>query len=447
MPVILLTALVLGDLFLLNASITASYLLVGSSPFGGELMDSIYLFIYSNIAWLFLIIVINPYSSSRDRRLQNFTNQIAFLFIHLLIIASLIFFFKRTYVPFQIALIYILFIPSFFLLRGLLRLIFGSLSTTKVPIRNVIIVGAGESVRELRKYFLMHPELNYRFQGYFSFSENDFLEIEEICRKQNINEIYCCLSDSQSEYLKKIIDFGLNALIRIKLVADYRPEPDKMLELELHDQIPVLTVSPIPLDNFNNQIVKRIFDFVFALTVTVTILSWLIPIVAIVIKLDSKGPVFFRQKRSGEKNRSFTCLKFRTMIVNKDAHAKQATKDDVRITRIGKFLRKTSLDEFPQFLNVLQGTMSIVGPRPHMLKHTEEYSKLVTRFMARHYVKPGITGLAQSFGYRGEIQSIQDIRNRIKLDRFYIENWSLAFDIKIILLTVRSILTGHDKAY
>src|SRR5690606_26952578 len=167
----------------------------------------------------------------------------------------------------------------------------------------------------------------------------------------------------------------------VKLITDFRAFSFKGLELERYDHIPVLNVSTIPLHNRNNQIVKRIFDVIFSLTAIVFVFSWLFPLIAIAVKLDSKGPVFFKQKRTGKNNEDFLCLKFRTMYVNGDADRRQATKNDCRITKVGAFLRKTSLDELPQFINVLLGDMSVVGPRPHMLKHTEEYAKLIKKYM------------------------------------------------------------------
>lgn len=182
---------------------------------------------------------------------------------------------------------------------------------------------------------------------------------------------------------------------------------------------------------------------IFSLFVVIFILSWLFPIVALLIKLSSKGPVIFTQLRTGADNREFPCYKFRTMRVNNEANTVQATQNDPRITKVGHFLRKTSLDEFPQFINVLRGEMSVVGPRPHMLKHTEEYSQLVGNFMQRHAIRPGVTGLAQVKGYRGEITNYELLANRVKYDRFYVENWSLALDIKIIIRTVMAIFKPH----
>ena len=192
---------------------------------------------------------------------------------------------------------------------------------------------------------------------------------------------------------------------------------------------------------------KRIFDITFSMLVITFILSWLMPLIGLIIKLDSKGPVFFRQLRTGKDNHNFWCWKFRTMHMNGDADSKQATKGDPRITRIGSILRKTSLDELPQFFNVLSGDMSVVGPRPHPIMLNEKFSPIIEKFKNRHYVKPGITGLAQAKGFRGETATIHTMKNRVKLDRFYIENWSILLDVKIIMLTMFSLMKGDENAY
>ena len=189
------------------------------------------------------------------------------------------------------------------------------------------------------------------------------------------------------------------------------------------------------------------FDLCFSFLVIIFILSWLYPIIATLIKLSSKGPVLFKQLRSGVNNEEFLCYKFRSMTLSSNADTKQATKGDSRVTTIGYFLRKTSLDEFPQFFNVFMGNMSIVGPRPHMILHTSEYSALIKKYMVRQLVKPGITGIAQVRGYRGETKELEDMEGRVRLDVWYIENWSLALDINIILKTIWNIFKGDEKAF
>ena len=210
--------------------------------------------------------------------------------------------------------------------------------------------------------------------------------------------------------------------------------------------MPVISLRREPLEDLGNRIRRRLFDIMFSSLVIIFILSWMVPIIGLLILLDSRGPIFFVQSRSGKNNRTFPCVKFRTMVVNDQSDRQQASKDDNRITRLGAFLRRTSLDEFPQFFNVLRGDMSIVGPRPHMLKHTDDYSKLLDRFMVRQFVKPGITGWAQVNGFRGETKNILQMEKRVEHDIWYMENWSLWLDVRIIFLTIYNVVRGEENA-
>ena len=243
------------------------------------------------------------------------------------------------------------------------------------------------------------------------------------------------------------IDFADNNLKTLKFIPDNKNIFSKKLKFEYYDYVPILSLRDIPLHNPINALLKRTFDVVFSLLVIFGLLIWIAPILAILIRLESKGPVFFIQRRTGVDNREFQCYKFRSMAMNNSADERQAGKNDMRVTKIGKFIRNTSIDELPQFYNVLFGHMSVVGPRPHMLKHTDEYANRVDKYMLRHFVKPGITGLAQIRGYRGEIEKDSDILNRIKFDIFYIENWSFFLDLKIIVQTMLNAVSGEEKAY
>jgi putative colanic acid biosynthesis UDP-glucose lipid carrier transferase len=228
--------------------------------------------------------------------------------------------------------------------------------------------------------------------------------------------------------------------VNLHLVPDQQEIPLGRIEIDYLGHLPIWSLRPFPLETSKAQFIKRSMDMVISLLVIVGILTWLIPLMALWIRLDSQGPVFFVQTRSGKDNRPFRCYKFRTMRVNAEADLLQASANDARITRIGGFLRNTSLDELPQFFNVLRGDMSIVGPRPHMLSHTESYSQVIERFMARHRVRPGITGLSQALGYRGETRVKQDMKNRVRIDLLYIQNWSPLLDLKIIGMTALSLL-------
>lgn len=193
--------------------------------------------------------------------------------------------------------------------------------------------------------------------------------------------------------------------------------------------------------------VKRLYDLTITLVSLIFIGLWLFPLIAIAIKLSSKGPVFFKQLRHGKDNAPFYCYKFRTMVLNDEADTLQAKRNDTRVTKVGFFLRRSSLDELPQLFNVLRGEMSIVGPRPHSVPMNEIFAKEIPGYMSRHNMKPGITGLAQSKGFRGEINNFYDLHARYKLDMFYLKNWCLYFDFKIILWTCYSLLFKNSKAY
>lgn len=219
------------------------------------------------------------------------------------------------------------------------------------------------------------------------------------------------------------------------------------MNLELLGNVPILYIREEPLRQVSNRFVKRAFDVAVSGAFLCTLFPVVYLFVALGIKLTSKGPVFFIQERSGENGRTFGCIKFRSMRVNDEADRVQATKNDPRKTRFGSFLRKSSIDELPQFINVLKGDMSIVGPRPHMLQHTELYSKLVNKYMVRHLIKPGITGWAQVTGYRGETHELSQMEGRVRRDIWYLENWSLLLDIRIMLLTVWNALKRDENAY
>lgn len=265
----------------------------------------------------------------------------------------------------------------------------------------------------------------------------------------NIDEIYCAIDDLSEEEITKFIQYSEKNKCNIKFIPNTDKILTKRLKTDYYSYLPVLSLQEVSLNNGINKFIKRGFDVVFSLFVVVFIMSWISIILFVLIKLDSKGPLFYRHKRHGINYKEFYCYKYRSLKTTKEEKGTYVKEGDVRVTKIGKFLRRTSLDELPQFINVLKGEMSVVGPRPHMLSYTEAYSKVVDKynFIFRHNVKPGITGLAQISGFRGEVEFDTDIINRIKYDVFYIENWSLLLDIKIIIQTLVNIVKGEKKAY
>lgn len=319
----------------------------------------------------------------------------------------------------------------------------------KGNIRRVVIIGKNGKTDQLIQVFNEREEYGYKFIKQFDSKGEDFeiMSCFMFIANNNIDEIYCSVSELKNKELTAFINFADNNLKTLKFLPDNKNIFSKKLKFEYYDYLPILSLRDIPLHNSFNAVLKRTFDIIFSLVVIFGILIWLGPILALLITLESKGPIFFIQKRTGFDNREFQCFKFRSMAVNESADAKQAGKNDMRVTNIGKFIRRTSIDELPQFYNVLFGNMSVVGPRPHMLKHTDEYANRVDKYMLRHSVKPGITGLAQVRGYRGEIEKDSDIQNRIKFDIFYVENWSFFIDLKIIVQTVINAFSGDEKAY
>ncbi|TXE13241.1 undecaprenyl-phosphate glucose phosphotransferase [Seonamhaeicola algicola] len=316
-------------------------------------------------------------------------------------------------------------------------------------LRNIIVIGDNEKTRQLINTFKKRLDFGYKFKAQFNVKETNFSlqDCFNFVIENDIHEIYFSVAELSNKQINQLIDFADNNLRELKFIPDNKDIFSKKLKYEYYDYIPVLSLRSIPLEEPVNKFAKRLFDIVFASAVIVFILSWLTPILAIIIRLESKGPIFFKQTRNGFNYNEFDCYKFRSMTPNKDANSQQATKGDLRITKVGAFIRKTSIDELPQFFNVLFGDMSVVGPRPHMVSHTNKYARSVDKFMVRHFVKPGITGLAQTSGYRGEIETDKDIINRVKYDIFYVENWSILLDLKVIIQTFLNAVKGEEKAY
>ncbi|MFP5437621.1 MAG: undecaprenyl-phosphate glucose phosphotransferase [Bacteroidia bacterium] len=317
--------------------------------------------------------------------------------------------------------------------------------------RNVIIIGHSEQAVKFKEFFGTMPEYGYHFKGFFSDKLHPevvgkIATIKAFAVENAIDEIYCSLNELTDRQLKDMVAFADENCISIKFIPDTRDIFSKNLRIDHYEMFPVLSLRKTALHEPTAHIVKRLFDIGFSLFVIIFVLSWLTPLLGLLIKLESKGPVFFLQSRPGIDEKEFFCYKFRSMQLNETTE-KSVTRNDPRVTRIGKFIRKTSVDELPQFFNVLKGDMSIVGPRPHLWTQNSQYSITIKKYMMRLYVKPGITGLAQVKGYRGEITTDEDMINRIKYDVFYLENWSMLLDLKIIVQTVVNIFMGEEKAY
>jgi putative colanic acid biosynthesis UDP-glucose lipid carrier transferase len=349
--------------------------------------------------------------------------------------------FKYTLLVFS--LIGVIKLAVYFLLKKYRRFFGGNY-------RNTVIIGKNRKTDQLENFFKHNPEYGYQHRKTFDLRGKEKVELTdcfEFITSNEVDEIYTSISELTNKELMALIDFADNNLKILKFLPDNKEIYTKKLDFTYYGFLPILSLRKIPMEEPFNRFIKRLFDVALSLTVLVGLLSWLTPILGILIKLESKGPVFFKQKRNGLDYKEFYCYKFRSMNPNPLAHLYQATKQDERVTRVGRIIRKTSIDELPQFINVLKGEMSVVGPRPHMVSHTLMYAERIDKFMVRHFIKPGITGLAQVSGYRGEVETDNDIIKRVKLDIFYLENWSLLLDIKIVFQTVYNAIRGEEKAY
>lgn len=320
---------------------------------------------------------------------------------------------------------------------------------------NVVIIGCNRTGQRLAEEMRKEPGYGIRILGFFDDTEPDELSekyigkiniLDDFVRTNNIKEIYYALAGKNDDTLKRVIKVADDNVIPFYYVPQISRYLSRNFALHNLGSMPVLTILRNPLKNTFNAFIKRSFDIAFSSVVLVFSPIVFIP-VAIGIKLSSPGPVFFVQDRTGYKGKSFRCLKFRTMRVNAGADRVQATQDDPRKTRFGDFLRRTSIDELPQFINVWRGDMSVVGPRPHMLKHTEDYTRIIDKYMVRHTVRPGITGWAQVNGYRGITDQLWKMEKRVECDVWYIEHWNFFLDLKIIIRTVVNAFVGEKNAF
>lgn len=318
--------------------------------------------------------------------------------------------------------------------------------------RSAVIIGYTPEALNLKKVFETRQDYGYRFHGFFSDKKQGpeivgkFDELKAFVLEKRIDEIYCSLNEISNEKIKELVQFADEFRKTIKFIPDTKEILSKNLKIDYYELFPVLSLQKTQLHDPLIKGFKRAFDILFSLIVIVCILSWLTPIIGLLILLESRGPIFFKQGRPGLDEKEFFCYKFRSMHQNVNTE-QEASRNDPRVTRMGRFMRKTSIDELPQFFNVFLGDMSVVGPRPHLWSQNKAYANKIKKYMVRLYVKPGITGLAQVKGFRGEIETDEDMINRIKYDVFYIENWSFVLDIKIIVQTVINIFKGEEKAY
>ncbi|MFI1772652.1 exopolysaccharide biosynthesis polyprenyl glycosylphosphotransferase [Thalassobellus citreus] len=454
--------LILCDIFIIN--IGAYFLLNFNDQelyfFSSKVYNNKYLLylIYSVLFWLLSTFILKFYEVYR------YTSALSIIYLLLkqfFVFAIIVYAFQGAFRSINVsAFITLKYLTFSFLAIGIIKLIsFYILKAFRLffkgNLRNVVIIGKGENVKDLQRVFNNKKDLGYNLLATFSNSEKDNVtgNIKDSFQflKSNliVDEIYCAIDELTEKQVNEYVKFANINHCNIKFIPNSTKLFNKRLHTDYYNYLPVLSIRKVSLNNNFNKLIKRIFDILFSLIIIVFILSWLSIIIFILLKIESKGPLFYRHKRNGINYKEFYCFKYRSLNITKEVGGTYVKQNDERLTKIGKFLRKTSIDELPQFINVLKGEMSVVGPRPHMPSYTDAYSKKIDKFnfIFRHGVKPGITGLAQIKGYRGEVADDKDIINRVKYDIFYIENWSLILDLKIIFLTVINILIGEEKAY
>lgn len=394
---------------------------------------------------------------------QEVVGLIKVTIFHLLLLVFLLFIVNMQDVFRGFVILFsILSISLMFFQKYLYRVFYAKSRLNNERIKNTLIVGNKNISNFLNGTNLSNNNINLNIVGVLNDDDDGkngykllgpIHKLESILTHNLIDQVLVCLPIDEEDK----IEFVVSECERLNILVSILTSPTNQFGLGTkrvtnYANIPILFFKNYPLDDFENKLFKRIFDLIFSFIVILTIFSWLFPIVAILIKLTSKGPIFFNQYRWGINNQKIKCFKFRTMFIGSneiapDGSYMPATKNDQRITLIGHFLRKTSIDEMPQFLNVFIGSMSVVGPRPHPIPLNIQSKEHVNNYLLRHLVKPGITGWAQVNGSRGEVKEVADMQNRVNFDIWYIENWTLWLDIQIIFQTIINLIKGDEKAF
>ena len=444
------------DLILLNAAFIIAA--VTSQSFA-RLMHRNYMFILLavlNFLWYFVSNVINFYEDFHTR-IFSFQTVSIFKIIIVQVFTTVLFIFftkealfTRNFLIFYTILLMIFVSARVIIVRGIVIRI----KSREKNLWNLLIIGAGEVGRGFYEMMEQHKEFGYSLTGFLDDSGGDKVigkisEVEKVIIENKIDEVVIALPFYASDLLDEIINICNIQAVRVNIIPDYFRFVSKKFQVNMLGDYPIIRVRSEPLAETHWKIIKRLFDIAFSLIVIIFILSWLFPVIYILDKIYSKGPVLFIQDRIGTDNNVFKCYKFRTMHISTAEKYQPLTENDPRLTKIGGFLRRSNLDELPQFINVLKGEMSVVGPRPHPVPYHQVYKQIVSEIKLRSWVKPGMTGWAQIHGLRGDVEDFEVNRKRtikrIEYDLWYIENWSFWLDIQIILVTVWQMIKGETS--
>lgn len=452
---------VITDFLLINLSFFLASLISHTSDLSLEKNQPYLLLLILNFAWFFYT---NASDFYQEFLIRPFPIQI-YNILKLSIIISI----------FNILFLFIikqqLYTRNFVVVNGLLiffmitirsiifKAAFRALRNKGKSIRNLLIIGANKIGEKFREVITKNPGYGHRFVGFISNNSigdeiiGTFTDLDKIIKEKNVEDVVIALHADSGIDLDEIVSICNKNAVKIHVIPDFVKFLSGRFQISSVSNIPVITVRDEPLNEFLRRFIKRVFDIFFSLMVIIFVLSWFMPLVALLIRLDSKGPALFIQERYGMRKKPFKCLKFRTLTYQKKTSVdfEPIVKKDPRVTRVGRVLRKTNLDELPQFINVFKGDMSVVGPRPLIRGVDQVYQRVFEDIKMRYNVRPGVTGWSQINGLRGEVadeeESKQHITEKMKFDLWYIENWSMKFDIQIILITIWQMIRGDTKGF
>ncbi len=448
----------LSDLLMISAAFLLAAVFAQSWQILTDRYYMFFLLIGLNLLWIITSNYFNFYDDFTSRNFPiQFTNVLKNTILQIVITVFFIFLVKEDLFTRNFIVYYGIILIVFVCLRIIVfRKALKYLRRKGKNIRNLLIIGDGEISKNFQQLILSNPDFGYNLKKILhnktaATTDLSIDELDENINSLNIDEIVIAFSEASKSKIESIIRICDKNAVKVHIIPDYLNFVSNRFQLTTFGDFPIITARREPLEEVQFRLVKRLFDIIFSFLITLFILSWMIPVVFILSRYFSKGSVFFKQKRIGVKNKRFDCYKFRTMIPQQESAEKfkPVVKNDPRITKLGRLLRKTNLDEFPQFLNVLKGEMSVVGPRPHAIPYDDLYGKVVDEIRLRHNVKPGITGWAQIHGLRGDVvdeeENRQRTKKRIEYDIWYIENWSFTLDIQIILITIWKMLSGKTE--
>jgi putative colanic acid biosynthesis UDP-glucose lipid carrier transferase len=441
------------DLIIINISF-----IVSLRMFNNNLADYVNYLFLSNYLWVLAALICGVYKNTitqKDLKIYNGSLKTFILFA--LFFLSFVVISKDVTTSLRFIIIFYNMIFLGLFLSRFMGFLFETLLKRYFNINKSVAVLGRNSMGLKLALFFENANNHFSFKGFLN-KEDEIHGVEYISQESvtkyirnaaanGINEVYVTMAIEKMADVNYLLQVAERNCVRLKIVPDWDTYLKCSYKFDYMGNFSVLSLRKEPLEEMENRFIKRVFDIVFSLCVIIFVLSWLYPILGLIIKLQSPGPILYKQLRSGKDNQSFECYKFRSMKIQNESEFKQATKNDDRVTPIGKFIRKTSLDELPQFINVLFGDMSVIGPRPHILSMTEEYSEVISQYMVRHFLKSGITGWAQVNGFRGETDTPGLMEKRVEYDIWYLENWSLKLDIKIIFLTIYNVIKGEKNAY